>query len=394
MIIDICQERATRAHIDLDAVATNVRALRGALPATAKLVAVVKANGYGHGANWVGRAALDAGAAMLGVATVGEGRALRTFGIVEPIVVLGSIEPGEVGAACALGLELTLGDDRLLDAVQREARRITNVPPIAVHLKVDTGLRRYGATTAEAPDLAKRITADPRLRFAGICTHFASADEPAEPFTALQWQRFCHMIDELAASGIPLPPRHVANSAAILTGQGTDCELARAGIALYGAQPSNDVPLLPGMRPAMRIESRIARIVPLAPGDTVGYNRTFTARRAMRGALVPLGYADGYRRSLSGRAWMGIAGRRASVLGRVSMDQVVVEVPDGVHAEPGDIVHVMGGEGAPSIPEMAALMETNVYEVLVGMRWRIPRIYERCGEIIAIDDAGAADLAH
>jgi alanine racemase len=383
--------RATRAVVDLDAIAANVRALRMALPATTRLMAVVKADGYGHGAPWVAEAALGAGAEVLGVATVSEGAILRGHGIDAPIVLLGSMEPCEADSASRLRLEITVADERLLLAVQDAARLPAVATPIAVHVKVDTGLRRYGAVQDLALALAQGIAQDPLLRFAGLCTHFASADEIDEPFTGWQWEQFRRVAESIEDSGILLPPRHVANSAAILTGRCGDCEMARAGIAIYGVPPSGDVSLLPSMRPAMRVESRIARIVPIAAGETVGYNRTFRADRPMRGALVPIGYADGYRRSLAGRAWMGIAGHHAKVLGRVSMDQCVVEIPEGVDAKPGDVVHVFGDSesGAPSLAEMAWLMDTNTYEVLVGVRQRLPRIFVKEGTVIAtrsIDD--------
>jgi alanine racemase len=383
---DIRGIRATRAIVDLDAIEGNVRALRRAVPETAQLMAVVKADAYGHGAPWVARAALNAGAALLGVATVGEGQGLRAHGIEAPIVLLGSIDAAEALAACEADLEITVASDWLLDSVQQAARAVRRASPVPVHLKVDTGLRRYGATAAEAVLLAKRIANDPHLRFASIFTHFASADEPDEPFTTAQLQEFERVIDRVRAAGARLPTLHAANSAGFLSGRGTDYGIERPGIALYGVPPSPVVPLLPDMRPGISLESRITRLIALAPGDTVGYNRTFRASWPMRGALVPVGYADGYRRALSGHAWVGIDGRRARVIGRISMDQIVVEVPDGARAALGDVVTIMGGDpltGAPSIEKMADLMGTNAYEVIVGIRQRVPRIFVRDGEPIA-----------
>ncbi len=385
--LDMRGIRATRAKVDLDAIEGNTRLLRGALPETTRLMAVVKADGYGHGAPWVARAALNAGAAMLGVATVGEGQLLRAHGIDAPIVLLGSIDASEAAAACEAGLEITVAGERLLESVQRAARAVFATSPVSIHLKVDTGLRRYGATGSEAIALAARIAVDPHLRLAGVYTHFASADEPDEPFTADQLREFDHVVDRLRGAGVRLPPLHAANSAGILTGRGIAYAVARAGIAIYGVPPSSAVPLLPGMRAGMSIESRITRLISLAPGDSVGYNRTFRATSPVRAALVPIGYADGYRRALSGRAWVGIAGQRAPVIGRVSMDQMVVEVPRGARANVGDVVSVLGGDpasAAPSIGEMADLMCTNAYEVIVGIRERMPRLFFRGGELVAV----------
>ena len=368
-----------------------MRVLRAALPATTRLLAVVKADGYGHGAPWVARAVLEAGAALLGVATVSEGQVLRAHGIEAPIVLLGSIDAAEAPAACEAGLEITVAGGRLLEAVQRAARAVFAASPVSVHLKVDTGLRRYGATAFEAVALANQIATDPNLRFASIFTHFASADEPADSFTLEQLQEFEHVVASVRNAGVQLPPLHAANSAGLLTGRGTSYAMVRPGIALYGVPPSPEVPLLPGMRPGISIESRITRLIAVAPGDTVGYNRTFRADSPLRAALVPIGYADGYRRALSGRAWVGLGGRRASVIGRVSMDQIVVEIPEGVQATVGDTVFVLGGDpelAAPTIGEMADLMGTNTYEVIVGIRERIPRFFFRGGELVAMRNMG------
>ncbi|MCD6058817.1 MAG: alr [Thermomicrobiales bacterium] len=384
--LDIRGIRATRANVDLDAIEGNVRLLRGALPESTRLMAVVKADGYGHGAPWVARAALNAGATSLGVATVGEGQLLRAHGIDAPIVLLGSIDASEAAAACEAGLEITIAAERLLESVQRAARAESRTSQVPIHLKVDTGLRRYGSTGSEAVALAVRIAGDPHLSLAGVYTHFASADEPDEPFTADQLREFDHVVDRMRGAGVGLPPLHAANSAGILTGRGTGYAVARAGIALYGVPPSSLVPLLPGMRAGLSIESRITRLFSLTPGDTVGYNRTFRATSPMRAALVPIGYADGYRRALSGRAWVGIDGQRAPVIGRVSMDQIVVEIPRGAQTHVGDAVFVLGGDpvsAAPSIGEMADLMGTNAYEVIVGIRERMPRLFFRGGELVA-----------
>ncbi len=389
--------RATRAIVDLDAIEGNVRILRAALPRACQLMAVVKADGYGHGAPWIARAALTSGASLLGVATVNEGKILRAHGILAPIVILGSIDAAEAAPACQAGLEITIADERLLVAVQQAVRSHALKEPAAVHLKIDTGLRRYGATTEVAAAIALKIAADPLLRFASLFTHFASADEPSDPFTGEQLKEFEQATAAINAADVPLPPLHTANSAGLLTGMGTQYDVARPGIALYGVPPSPDVALKPGMRPALSVESRVTRLIHIAPGDTVGYNRTFRAVAPLRGALIPIGYADGYRRQLSGRAWVGIKGRRAHVLGRVSMDQIVVEVPEDVQTTVGEIVQIFGGEpplAAPSISDMAEMMGTNAYEVLVGLRGRVPRVFIRNGEVVAVRDGslGGVDV--
>jgi alanine racemase len=388
--IDLSGIRATRALIDLDAIAGNVRAVRSVLPSTTQIMAVVKADAYGHGATWVARTALQAGASCLGVATVSEGRALRSAGLREPIILVGSIDPAEAPEACRIGLEITVAHETLLGAVQRYAQGNTE-SPVKVHIKIDTGLRRNGALPHEAQELAARIVGDGSLSLASIYTHFASADEPDESFTEEQLDCFSRTVAAMREVGVRAPMRHVANSAAILTGRGTDLELVRLGISLYGLPPSDAVPLLPGMRPALSITSRVARVVQLAAGDTVGYNRTYRASKSSGGALVPIGYADGYRRSLSSRGWVGLQGQPAPVLGRVSMDQIVVGIPELAAVAIGDPVAIIsrnGADGAPSTTEIAELMGTNVYEVLVGIRQRVPRVYLREGRIIGARVAG------
>lgn len=375
--------RATRAIVDLDVIAANVTSLRRLIPPTTRFLAVVKADAYGHGAPEVAAAVLQAGASMLGVATVSEGQILRRCGIAAPILTLGSIDPSDVTAAVSAGLELTIAEPELLAAIEREAERRS--VPVAVHLKIDTGLRRYGAMPDDATHLARRIDRHVHLTLAGISTHFASSDEPEEPFTAQQYTVYQQVVANLAAEGIVAGCFHVSNSAALLTGVGVEQGMVRAGIALYGLPPSELVPLPAGVLPAMRIESRVARVTALEPGDTVGYNRTWRANAPMQGALVPIGYADGYRRGLFGRSWAGLHGQRAPLLGRVSMDQTVFAVPADVRAEPGSPIHLMGRpeDGAPTATDLAAMLETNTYEVLVGLRARIPRIYLRGGEIVA-----------
>lgn len=376
--------RATRALVDLDAIAGNVAALRRVIPERTRLLAVVKADAYGHGAPHVAAAALAAGASALGVATVSEGQILRRCGIAGSILILSSIDPSDVAAAIAADLDITVAEPNLLDVVEREAAA-NATRPVPLHVKVDTGLRRYGALPEVALHLARRIDRHSHLSLAGLSTHFASSDEPEEPFTAQQYALYQRVVAELAAEGITANCCHVSNSAALITGVGVELGMVRAGIALYGVPPSDDVPLPPGMRPVMRLESRVARVTPLRPGDTVGYNRTWRADVAMQAVLAPIGYADGYRRGLVGKVWAGLAGQPAPLLGRVSMDQTVFAVPADVSARPGDPIHLMGRpeDGAPSAADLAAMLDTNTYEILVGWRARIPRIYLRGGEVVA-----------
>jgi alanine racemase len=384
--------RATRAEIDLGAVAGNVFALLSVLPHNTGLVAVVKANAYGHGAKEVARAAVRAGAVGLAVATVGEGRALRKDGIDAPILVLGAIDLTEASAAIDHDLDLTVGTEDLLVAIQAEARRRASNPhgPISIHVKVDTGLRRYGAEPGLALSLARRIDGDPFLALAGVFTHFASADEEDDGgFTDEQAGVLKRFMSSLSEEGIRPRSWHLANSAGTLNGWAEGSGFVRIGIALYGVAPSSAVRLAPGMRPVMTLRSRIARVFDLDHGDTVGYGRTYRCASPERAALVPLGYGDGYRRALSDKGWMGISGDRADVIGRVSMDQTVVRLPKGSVAEVGEEVTVMGGlpeEAAPTAEEMASLCGTIPYEIFTGIATRVPRLFLRNGDLVSFDD--------
>lgn len=374
--------RATRAIVDLDVIAGNVTALRKLAP-QAHFLAVVKADAYGHGAPQVALTALAAGASTLGVATVSEGVILRRCGITAPILLLSSIDPSDVRPAIAAGLEITVAEPDLLDVIEREADAVRE--SVALHVKIDTGLRRYGALPDAAVSLARRIDQHANLTLVGISTHFASSDEPEETFTAEQYALYQRVTADLANKGIVPRHYHVANSAALITGVGVEQGMVRAGIAIYGMPPSDEVPLPAGVHPALRIESRVARVTPLEPGDTVGYNRKWRAVKPTLGVLVPIGYADGYRRGLVGKSWAGIHGRQASLIGRVSMDQTVFEAPAGCNIQAGDAIHLLGRpeDGAPTASDLATMLDTNTYEILVGIRARIPRVYVRGGDVVA-----------
>ncbi|HEX5502257.1 MAG TPA: alanine racemase [Thermomicrobiales bacterium] len=385
--------RASRAEIDLDAVAQNVRHFAALAGGRAAVLAVVKANAYGHGAVMVARAALDAGARWLGVATVDEGLLLRRAGLAAPILVLAPADPAEAAAAVAADLTLAVGDLDLAAAVARAARAAGRAA--TVHLEVDTGMRRYGVPAEGAVALAARVAALPGLRLGGLYTHFATADEADRAFFAEQRARFAAVVREVRAAGLDVPLVHQDNSAAALAAPDSHLDLIRVGIALYGLSPSSEVPAPAALRPVAAVRSRVARVIDLASGDGVSYGRAFVAARPMRAALVPLGYADGYRRALSGRAAMLLGGRRAAVLGRVCMDQTVVAVPDGLDVRVGDEVTALGAQGDECITaeELADLAGTIAYEITTGFGARLPRHYRRAGRVVAIEDlAGLHDM--
>jgi alanine racemase len=377
--------RSTRAIVDLDAIAGNLGSFRSRISPATCLMAVVKANGYGHGAVMVARTVLDLGASDLGVATVGEGLQLRRAGIRAPILVLGPIDESEIGAAVAGHLAVSLADRRLVSAVACVADSGASAD---VHLKIDTGMSRYGAAAGDAVEIASLIASLPSLRLAGTFTHFARADEADETPTVEQLATFDAAVDAIRAAGIDPGRLHVANSGATLRTRRYDRDMVRIGIALYGIAPSADVTLWPEMRPALTVRSRVRRAFLLRRGDRVSYGGTYVAAGEESAALIPVGYADGYHRLLSNRSWMAVGDERVAVRGRVCMDQTVVGWSSVVDVDVGREVVVVGdGSGAaPTLSQLAAIAGTIPYELATALAPRVPRIYLRHGRVVAVED--------
>jgi alanine racemase len=374
--------RATRALIDLDAITGNVRAVRRVIAPETKLMAVVKANAYGHGARMVAETALAAGADWLGVATLDEALVLRAHGIRSPIQVLGPIVPEEIDDAARNQVEISAGSLEFIDALARHPT------PISVHLKIDTGLRRFGVTPDEALAAMTRLSSIPGVVVAGVFSHFGQADECDAGPTNAQHAAFQTCLDAFRTHELPAGLIHAANSAGLLRGRDYDRLMVRLGISLYGIAPSPAIALLPGMRPAMTLVSRVQRVFTLASGDGVSYGATFRAVAPMKAALIPIGYADGYLRSLSNRGEMSINGFSAPVLGRVCMDQTVVGLAANVEVVVNNEVIVAGGEGPNGVPfeDVATRAGTNAYEIVTAVSARVPRVYLRDGTSIAVED--------
>jgi alanine racemase len=363
------------AEIDLGAIAHNVRVLTAALKPPAKLMAVVKANAYGHGAVAVAQTALQHGAEWLGVARVAEGSELRAAQIAAPILLLGPMAPAEASEAVRARLSVAITSLAVARALSAESRAQDVVTP--VHLKIDTGMSRFGVPADEAVAYARALLAMPSLRLAGVFTHFAGSDEPDQSFTHEQAGRFHSTLHGLEQAGITIPTRHAANSAAMLSSPDFHFDMVRVGIALYGICPTAWLPLRDALRPALSLKSRVAFVRALPPGASVGYGRIYTAGSATRAALVSIGYADGVRRALSNIGEVLIREKRARILGRVSMDQLVVDA-DACGAHEGDEVVLIGKQGGAQIgvEEVAAWALTISYEILTGITARVPRVYK------------------
>ncbi len=366
--------RPTLAEVDLGAIRFNVRAL---MPEGAELMAVVKANGYGHGGVPVARAALEAGATWLGVALVEEGLQLREAGVDAPILVLTEFPPGSERAALGAGLTPTVytgaGLDRLAAAA---ADRPEGPVGVAVHVKVDTGMHRVGLSTAETAGFVAGLLAT-GLRFEGLWTHLATSEDLSEPYMAQQVERFSRVVEDLSTGGFPRPRYlHVANTGGLLADPSARFDMVRVGIGLYGIAPGPDVADRVSLRPAMTWRSRVSMVKRVSEGERVSYGLRYRLERDSTIATIPVGYADGYSRLLSGRASVLIRGRRYPVAGTITMDQLLVDCADDA-VEPGDEVVLIGRQGTDRIAaeEVAAWIGTIGYEVVCGVSERVPRAY-------------------
>ncbi len=343
---------------------------------------MVKGNAYGHGATAVAGAALAAGAWGLGVIGVDEGEILRRNGIRAPILVLGSIAPGIAGRAIAADLRTTV-------ATMETARALSGAAAAAgrdavVHIKVETGLNRFGLLPPEAIRFAEAVRGLPSVTVEGLSTHFASVDEGDREFTYQQVRAFRDAAEKLAW----VPIHHLSSTGGILDLPDLAHGMVRAGIGTYGYYPSEVVSHDVVLAPALELRSRVARVHTVQAGEAVGYARTWQAARTSVIATVMAGYADGLRRILSSRGIALVRGRRATFAGRVAMDMLMLDVTDipGVSVE--DEVTLIGEQGSASIwaDEVARLSDTISYEVLAGLSARIARLYTRGGRVVAVED--------
>jgi alanine racemase len=362
--------------------AANVRALKQAA-GDARLLAVVKGNAYGHGAVPVARTAIDNGAWGLGVIGVDEGEELRRAGISDPIVVLGSTSPLVAEKVVALDLRPTVGSLEMAQALSKAAAEAAR--PVSIHLKVETGLNRFGLLPDAAVALAESLRSLPNLLVEGLSTHLASVDEGDKTFTFQQFDAF-----RACAERLPwIPLHHVSSTGGLLDLPDLRLAMVRTGIGIYGYYPSEEVSHSVSLAPALSLRSRIARVASVRAGESVGYGRTWTAQRPSRIATVMAGYADGVPRSLSNRGVALVRGRRAPLIGRVAMDMHMIDVTDIPDVQVEDEVTLIGAQGDETLSadEIASRAGTISYEILAGIMHRVPRLYSRAGRI-----AGRHDL--
>lgn len=355
--------------IDLAALRENVRLLKASLPAETMLMAVVKADAYGHGILQTAGNALAAGADWLAVARTGEGAVLRNAGVTAPILVLGASSDTEIAEGVEHGLTMAVCSRYKVRSLQKEASRQGRTA--LMHLKLDTGMGRIGARSEEEIlGILGALEECPDVRMTGVFTHFADADGNDDDYTLMQLERFQQLLALLPEGLI----RHCANSAAIHRYPGAAMDMVRAGISMYGAPPvETDMPL----QPVMDWRTAVTFVKDVQAGEKISYGCTFTTDRPMRLATVACGYGDGYHRSASGRAEVIIHGRRCPVVGRICMDQMIVDVTGVEGVKPGDVAMLMGRQGDEVITpdELGAWSGTIGYEVLLAATDRVHRLW-------------------
>nr|WP_325241558.1 alanine racemase [uncultured Oscillibacter sp.] len=376
------------AEIDLDALVHNFRLIQEKA-APAAVCAVVKADAYGHGDGMIARTLAEAGAAWFAVSSLAEARRLRRGGIEQPILILGMTRPECAGALAAEGVTQAVYSLEYARALSRaaEAAGVT----VEGHLKIDTGMGRIGFGACRDFEGAVSGLLECRgmkgLSVTGAFQHFSVADSLTEDdrrYTEGQYALFRRVVQRLEAAG-PLKTVHCSNSAGLTAHPEWSCDLVRAGVILYGQDPSAEV-AFPGLRPVMALKTVVSQVKDLAPGDCVGYGRTYTADRALRAASVCCGYADGYPRCLSNLGVASIHGKPASVIGRVSMDQIVLDVSAVPGVSAGDEATLLGAAPADGFAQAAEKAGTISYELLCAVSRRVPRIYLRGGGIAEVLD--------
>ncbi len=367
--------RPTWAEIDLNAIEHNFRQVKKLVGKDVNIMVVVKANAYGHGIVEVSTVLEKLGADYLGVATTDEAVRLREHGLKTPILVLGSVLPSEIRIAMEKDVTLTLCSDELMDAVKKEADE-TGLK-LKVHVKVDTGMGRIGVWHEEALDFLKKASREKSLVLEGVYTHFSSAGRD-DFFTNYQIEAFEKLLVEAEKNWIKIPLRHAANSIATVDFKRSHLNLVRPGLIIYGMYPKHTFPKLIKLKNALSLKTKIVYIKDTPPGRSISYGRTFITQKHTRIATLPIGYADGYERNLSNKAEVLVRGHRAPVVGKVTMDQTMIDITNVRGARIGDEVVLIGKQGFEEIrtEKLARLAGTIAYEVVCSISNRVPRVYK------------------
>jgi alanine racemase len=363
-------------EIDLAALAYNVRQIKSLLSPATALMAVVKADAYGHGAVTVAQTVLQAGASWLGVATVPEGIELRKAGIQDPILILGATNtPEQLQAIAHWKLQPTLCDAKQA-LIFSETLAQTSGGSICVHIKLDTGMSRLGPHWQQALEFVQLVHSLPHLCIASIYSHLATAESLDRTVMELQQARFESAIAQIEAAGIAIPPLHLANSAATLTDSGLHYDLVRVGLAIYGLYPANHLNHVVNLKPALQLKARVTQVKTIPPQTGVSYGHHFVSDRELRLAVVGIGYADGVPRSLSNRMQVIVRGQRVAQIGAITMDQLMLDVTTIPDLTVGEVVTLLGQEGKEQISadDWAAALNTISWEILCSFKHRLPRV--------------------
>lgn len=370
------RERAW-VEIDLSALAHNVQQLKRLLAPNTDLMAVVKADAYGHGAVTVARTALQQGASWLGVATIPEGIELREAGIKAPILLLGATNtPEQVRAIAQWRLQPTLCTPKQALVFSETLATLGDEASLPVHLKIDTGMSRLGMPWQEAADFTQLVARLPHLQIASVYSHLATADSPDATIMRLQHQRFQEAIAHLKAIGITPPRLHFANSAATLVDSSLHYDLVRVGLATYGLYPAPHLRNTIDLKPVLQVKARVTQVKSIQAGTGVSYGYQYVADRETLVAVVGIGYADGVPRNLSNRMSALIRGQRISQIGAVTMDQLMLDVSTIPDLREGEVVTLLGQDGRESISadDWANTLGTISWEILCGFKHRLPRV--------------------
>ncbi len=361
-------------EIDLRTLSNNFELIRRDKASSVAILSVVKDEAYGHGALAVAQAALAAGAAFLGLSTVKEAVSLREAGITARILLLGDRHETELPWCVAHDLACCVSDAGSARRMAAVAARAGKRMP--VHLKINTGMNRYGAHWTQAADLAARISSEPSLCLEGVLSHFAQSDESDKTFARLQQTRFAEALRQIAEAGVHVGLRHLCNSGGFLDLPEAHYDMVRVGLLPLGVFPSSVCRRIAGIEPVMTVKARVAGIQKLSAGDTVGYGMRYTAPGPRRIAVLPIGYGDGFPR-VRNQGCALIHGRRAPLVGGVAMDALTVDITDIPEAQLWDEAVLMGRQGSEeiSVHEVAKLKNSVSYDVLAGWRGRLPRIY-------------------
>ncbi len=375
--------KRTWAEINLDALVHNYNIAKAT---DAHVMPVIKADAYGHGACICAKTLVQAGADRFAVSCMDEALELRQAGIKADILILGYTAPDSFDRLIEQGFTQTVMSVEYAKELSRVAQK--QKATVKVHIKLDTGMARLGLCVRKAEEI-EQAAADVAhicnmegLQVEGIFTHFAVSDMPDQDFTRQQAKRFSSVVEQVEKIGLHIPIKHCANSGAILNHPDYRFDMVRQGIMLYGEKPDGSCPDV-GLRSVMTLKSVVAFCSVLRADETVSYGRTYTAMRDIPIAVISVGYADGYRRALSGKGWVSINGCRCPIVGRVCMDQMMVDISDCPQVESGQEVTVMGGDG-PSMTELAEICDTINYELMCAISVRVPRVYIREGKILEV----------